>query len=108
MIWNVALVQSVVFFLIAIGQAMGSPVIASFSPKAGAPGDQIQLVGSGFSGAITVRFWNGGSGVAAIGSIISDTIIAVSVPNGITTGPISIQQDNRPPSFTADDFLVVG
>jgi len=109
MICKAAFVQLAACVLFTVGNALGAPVIVSFSPKAGAPGDQIQLLGSGFSGGgITVRFWNGGSGVPAVGSVLSDTTIAAVVPSGITTGPISVQQFSGPQSFTADDFLVIG
>src|SRR5262249_9504845 len=61
MISKAVFVQLVTFVLVTIGQTVGAQVITSFSPKAGAPGDQIQLVGSGFQsgGALRVRFWNG-------------------------------------------------
>lgn len=90
--------------------ALGVPNITDFSPTAGSPGDQVQLNGSGFSGGgFTVRFWNGGSGVVApILFINSDTVITVSVPTGITTGPISIQQGAGTQSYTPNDFLAIG
>src|SRR5579862_7120962 len=96
--------------LAALSEAFAGPVITSFTPTAGAPGDQIELTGSGFtSGSFTVRFWNGGSGaVVTSGFINSDTLMTVVVPSGITTGPISIQQGTDAPSFTVDDFLAVG
>jgi uncharacterized repeat protein (TIGR01451 family) len=88
------------------GEAFASPVITDFSPVAGAPGDQIQLTGSGFlSGGLTVRFWNGV--VASIVYIGSDTSMIVAVPSGITTGPLSIQGAGSP-SYTANDFLAIG
>src|SRR5215471_1049947 len=100
MICKARFVRLATCVLVMVGNAMGSPIIASFSPKAGSPGDQIQIVGSGFSGGgITVRFWNNGSGVPATGSVLSDTTIAAVVPSGITTGPISIQQFSGPQSF---------
>lgn len=96
--------------VLAGSQAWSAPVITSFSPVAGTTGDQVSLTGSGFSaGGITVRFWNGGSGVVApIVFLNSDTVITVAVPAGITTGPISIQQGTGAQSFTADDFLAIG
>lgn len=96
--------------LLACGQVTGAPLISDFSPTAGTAGDQIQLNGSGFSaGGFTIRFWNGGSGVVVTnGFINSDTLLTVSVPSGITTGPISIQQGTGTPSYTAADFLAIG
>src|SRR5579883_262316 len=85
---------------------LGAAFINDFTPTVGAPGDMIQLNGSGFtSGGIILQFWNG---VAAVnGSINSDTIINVQVPAGATTGPISIQQGGVT-SVTTNDFLVIG
>jgi len=108
-IWKPAILYLAIC-LATSGQAMAAPVIVGFSLPAGTPGDKIQLTGSGFSGGgITVRFWNGGAGVVApISFINSDTVMTVTVPNGIATGPISIQQGTGTPFFTADDFLVIG
>ena len=107
MIWKTAIGWWVFCVVTALSQALGAPVITSFSPTAGAPGDQIQLTGSGFSaGNFTITFWNGV--VVTAGRINSDTSVTVVVPNGITTGPIGIQQGTGPTLYTADDFLAVG
>src|SRR5215831_20489533 len=94
----------------AFTQAFSAPVITSFSPMAGAPGDQVQLMGTGFStGNLTVRFWNGGAGVAAkIVFVNSDAIMTVTAPSGISTGPIGIQQGTGAPFLTASNFLSIG
>lgn len=96
--------------MMVFGQALAAPVITSFTPVAGAPGDQVQLNGSGFSGGnYTVRFWNGGNGVVVTsGFVNSDTLLTVVVPSGITTGPISIQEGTGAQLYTTDDFLAVG
>lgn len=95
---------------VAVAQAFGAPLITSFSPIAGSAGDQILLVGAGFSsGNLTVRFWNGGAGVVArIVFVSSDTTMTVTVPSGITTGPISIQQGTGTAFVTPADFLAIG
>jgi hypothetical protein len=100
---------AILYFMGASSRAFSAQII-TFSPNAGAPGDEIQLTGVGFSaGNLTVRFWNGGDGVVAkIVFINSDTIMTMLVPNGITTGPISIQQGNAQPSLSADSFLAIG
>src|SRR5215469_2411984 len=100
---------AILYFVGARDQIFGAQIL-TFAPNAGAPGDQIQLTGVGFSaGNLTVRFWNGGNGVVAkIVFINSDSIMTVSVPNGITTGPISIQQGNAQPSLSPDSFLAIG
>lgn len=92
--------------LIACGQAFGDPVITSFSPTAGAPGDQVKLTGSGFlSAPFVLQFWKGVT--VSSGSINSDTLITATVPSGITTGPISIQTAGGT-QFTSDDFIAIG
>ncbi len=107
MILNSVLLRSVLLGLFACGQAFGDPVITSFTPTAGAPGDQVQLTGSGFlSGSFVLQFWNGVT--VTSGFVNSDTLITVVLPAGITTGPISIQQGTGTPLFTADNFLAVG
>ena len=107
MILNSVFLRSVLLGLFACGQVLGAPVITSFTPTAGAPGDQVQLTGSGFlSGTFVLQFWNGVT--VTSGFINSDTLMTVVVPAGITTGPISIQQGTGTPLFTADNFLAVG
>src|SRR5229473_3379839 len=102
--------QVVVYAVLAASQVFGAPVITDFSPTAGAPGDQVLLAGSGFlSGNLTVRFGNPpGYVVATISFINSDSLMTVSVPVAVTTGPISIQQGSGFPYFTTNDFLAVG
>jgi uncharacterized repeat protein (TIGR01451 family) len=101
---------SIVLAVAGFGEASASPVITGFNPAVGAPGDQIQLTGSGFlSGGLTVRFWNGLMGpVASIVYLNSDTLMTVAVPSGLITGPISIQQGANSPFYTESNFLAVG
>lgn len=95
--------------LLAVGQAIGAPIITDFNPTVGAPGDQVVLIGSGFSsGNISVAFGNPPGVVVTQGVINSDTQITLTVPSGITTGPISIQQGSGQPFFTASNFLAIG
>jgi len=107
---KVTFAQWVIGVILAGGQVLGAPVITDFSPTAGTVGDQVSLNGSGFSsGGFTVLFWNGGSGVVAPGVFLnSDTLITVSVPSGITTGPIGIQQGTGTPSYTVNEFAAIG
>lgn len=62
------------------------PIVESFSPTSGSPGDSVTITGSGFSGATSVKF----NGVSA--PILSrfDTQIETRVPQGATTGWISV------------------
>ncbi len=100
---------AILYFVGASSHAFSAQIL-SFSPNAGAPADEIQLTGVGFSsGNLTVRFWNGGNGVVAkIVFINSDTIMTVLVPNGITTGPISIQQGSAQRFLSVGSFLAIG
>jgi uncharacterized repeat protein (TIGR01451 family) len=88
---------------IALGQA---PVIDSFTPTAGSPGDIIQVSGSGFSrGGITVYFWNG---VPASYAVTSDSQLTAIVPSGTATGALGISQNGSTPIYTSTDFLAIG
>src|SRR6266568_4339440 len=94
--------QVVVYAVLAASQVLGAPVIMDFSPTAGAPGDQVLLMGSGFlSGSLTVRFGNPPGVAATIVFTNSDSLMTISVPVGVTTGPISIQQGTGSPFYTA-------
>ncbi len=85
--------------------AHAQPVITDFSPKAGTPGDTIQVIGVGFSvGTVTVYFWNG---VPAFTRVVSDTMLTATVPVGATTGVLGIQNYLGRTSTSAD-FTVVG
>src|SRR5262252_4613031 len=82
------------------------PVILDFNPKVGAPGDSVQIIGSGFfGGQVTVRFWNN---QAALAFVNSDSIITTTVPSGISTGAISVQKDSGAQFFSSDNFLAIG
>src|ERR1051326_541149 len=88
---------------------LGQPIITGFSPAAGTAGDAILLSGSGFSvnpSGISVQFWHGVT--AQINFIASDTSMTVTVPKGVTQGPISIQQGVNPPNYTTNDFISIG
>jgi aryl-phospho-beta-D-glucosidase BglC (GH1 family) len=67
--------------------AYPQPLIDSFSPTIGAPGSQITVIGSGFTGANAV--WVG-SGHDATFKVISDTSMTITVPTDATTGQIAI------------------
>jgi len=106
---NFTLFSARVSLLLSIGcgWAFGQPIITSFSPPAGAAGDMVTLLGSGFTTpGITVRFWQGQ--VVTAGFVNSDSQMTVTVPNGISTGPISIQQGAGAENFTAADFTAIG
>lgn len=84
---------------------LGAQTITSFTPTAGAPGDLITLIGSGFTSGVFIYFWNGKQ--ASVQFISSDSSMTVYVPANTTTGPIGIQGPGGS-AYTADDFLAVG
>lgn len=60
--------------------------ITSFTPTAGGVGTAVTISGTGFTGASAVKF----NGTSASFTVTNDTTISTSVPNGATTGPISV------------------
>jgi uncharacterized repeat protein (TIGR03803 family) len=66
------------------------PMIASFSPKSGAAGAQVQIDGGGFAGATQVTF----GGVNATFRIVGPTQIVATVPPGASTGKIVVTTPN--------------
>lgn len=63
------------------------PAITSFSPTSGTAGTQVALRGSGFTGTTAVAF-NGTSATSFF--VASDTQVTAFVPNGATSGPITV------------------
>ena len=77
------------------GQACGSvysldigakPFVTFVSEPAGKVGKTVEILGQGFSGTTAVSF----HGTAASFKVISDTYLLVSVPNGATTGSVTV------------------
>ncbi|MBC7882256.1 MAG: IPT/TIG domain-containing protein [Anaerolineae bacterium] len=66
--------------------ATGAPIITSFSPQSGSPASTVTLTGSNFTGTTLVQF----NGVSAGFTVNSATQITTTVPNGSTTGLISV------------------
>ena len=63
------------------------PSISSFTPTSGPVATEVTISGSGFSGTTHVKF----NGLTASSfSVDSDSQIRADVPNGATTGPISV------------------
>ena len=62
------------------------PVLGSFSPTSGLPGDTIQLIGSHFAHVQSVRFGE----VEAAFQVTAETQMTVGVPEGAETAPITI------------------
>ncbi len=79
------------------------PAITGINPASGAPDGIIQLTGTNLTGVTAVRF---AGNVAAQFNVISDTQITTTIPNGATTGPLTISKptcaDAQTPSFTVN------
>ena len=79
------------------------PSITDFSPISGLVGAEVTLTGANLTGATTVKF-NGT--VATTFTVMTDTSIVVTVPNGATTGEISITTP-RGTVTSASDFTII-
>src|SRR5690349_8658806 len=98
----------VALWLASAGSLFATAAISSFSPTMGSPGDQILFTGSGFAtgGPFNVYFWQ--NKVVTVGTVLSDSQLLVTVPSGITTGPIGILPNGGSMAYTVDDFIAVG
>lgn len=65
---------------------MGLGPFVSFLPAAGKVGDTIEFLGQGFTTATAVSF----NRTAATFSVLSDTYLTATVPNGATTGFVTV------------------
>ena len=62
------------------------PTITSFTPTTGGIGTPVTITGTGFTGVFSVKF----NGVSAGFTILTDTHLTATVPNGATTGLVSV------------------
>ncbi|WP_190808865.1 IPT/TIG domain-containing protein [Flagellimonas sp. S3867] len=82
-----------------------SPTIASFSPTEGEVGAQVTITGTNFSATAadnTVKF----NGTSATVSTASTTSLKVAVPEGATTGKISVAVGGKT-ATSGTDFTVI-
>ncbi|QRO02119.1 IPT/TIG domain-containing protein [Archangium violaceum] len=71
-------------------QELAAPTFTSFSPTSGEAGwTTITLTGTGLTGTRVVRF----NGVAAEFTVYSDTRVSADVPDGASSGPITLVTD---------------
>ena len=63
-----------------------APVVVGFLPASGKVGSKIMLQGSHFVGTTAVAF----NGVSAVFQLLSANYIRATVPEGATTGPITV------------------
>lgn len=81
------------------------PTIASFFPTEGTPGTTVEITGTNFSATAsenTVKF----NGTSASVSSATATKLTVSVPNGATSGKISVTVDGQT-AQSSTDFTVL-
>lgn len=78
--------------------------VLGFSPIEGIPGTQVTITGTGFGGGVTAVAFNG---TAAQIVSVNAPVVIVSVPDGATTGPITVTtpQGN---TTTAQSFTIKG
>jgi len=78
------------------------PSITSFNPTSGLVGSEVTLTGTRFTDAAAVRF----NGTPASFTFVSDGELKATVPDGATTGKISVTNPAGTATSTAD-FVVI-
>jgi arylsulfatase A-like enzyme len=79
----------------------GTPSISGFDPQKGAVGREVTISGADFTNAIDVQF----AGTSATFTVTDDQDIDTQVPDGATTGPISVVTPDG--TATSDDVFTV-
>ncbi|HLE37045.1 MAG TPA: putative Ig domain-containing protein, partial [Candidatus Acidoferrales bacterium] len=79
-----------------------APSVNSFTPTSGLVGDAVTITGNNFTGATAVAF----NGAGAAFTAVNNTQITTTVPNGATTGKISVTNGGVT-GRSATDFTVV-
>ncbi|MGA2866789.1 MAG: IPT/TIG domain-containing protein [Verrucomicrobiota bacterium] len=75
----------------------GAPSLSDFNPKHGLPGTNVTITGLNLLGATAVRF----NGLAAGFTIAGNTTIMAAVPEGVSTGPITVSTPGGAPATAA-------
>lgn len=78
--------------------------IFSFTPQGGVPGDTVTFIGTGFGAGVTSVSFNGTTGTVIQSS---PTVVVAEVPQGVTTGPVTITTPNGA-ATTSTPFTLVG
>ena len=86
----------------ALGRSYPQPGIASFAPASGPVGTVVTLSGSGFTG---LNLASVGVAKNAAVTVVSDTEVRVTIPDGATSGSIGIFNPNSV-AFAATAFSV--
>src|ERR1700710_844542 len=71
---------------LAVPAFAAPPTVKSFSPATGTIGTDVTIVGSGFTGAKAVEFYNAGSTF----KVVSDAKIQATAPANVATGTLSV------------------
>jgi hypothetical protein len=81
---------------------LGPPSVSGFAPTHGLPGTNVFISGMNFTNATAVLF----NGTAATFTVTNNNTIGAIVPNGATTGPITVQSaggtNSSAANFTID------
>ncbi len=80
------------------------PEITSFSPAEGRVGETVWIMGKNFGSTVTDNIVKIGNTVATVNSAKRSEIF-ITVPEGATTGPISITVDGK--TDTGETFTVI-
>ena len=87
---------------------LAPPVISSFSPATGSPGNNIVITGTGFAGTTSVQF-NGVEAGAGNFTVNSATQVTAKVPGSATSGKISVTNPQgsalSPTNFLVTPFI---
>ncbi|MEP7341246.1 MAG: IPT/TIG domain-containing protein [Acidobacteriota bacterium] len=79
------------------------PTITNLNPSSGQVGSTVLISGTNFTGVNGVRFTNN---VVAAFTVLSDTQISATVPNGATTGPLTVFKAFCPDTHSGTPFTV--
>lgn len=80
------------------------PSVSGFTPTSGPPGTVVDITGSNFTAATNVDF----NGTQAAFTVNSDTDISATVPDGATSGPISVTSPAGKGTSTASFTVTSG
>ncbi|MBS1791708.1 MAG: VCBS repeat-containing protein [Acidobacteria bacterium] len=80
------------------------PVVSGITPSNGTVGSAVTLAGTNFTGVNAVQF---ASNVTAAFTVVNDTTITATVPNGAVSGPITISKTGCSDT-SSETFTVTG
>ncbi len=92
--------------LVSSVTSLSAPFVEGFTPDFGPPGTQVRIIGNGFRPIATPPIVQFGTVVASLISASQTEILAV-VPNGATTGPITVTVPNGGGFYTTPFFFYV-